>query len=155
MTINVEALISSLGQSYQEISDAGLISYKAKPTGFSGDDNISLDMIKEGVYLSFNRNSRFLNEMTLRIKNSKKKDYVFPNKLPDFLRINMSRQWVHEKFGNPEISSPPKIIMKRQFGWKELYTIENFHIPISMILSYDLSECVELITFLPTSEANQ
>lgn len=52
MTVNVEALIDCLGKTYQEMFDAGLIPYKTKPTGFSDDPDISLDMVKEGVYLS-------------------------------------------------------------------------------------------------------
>ncbi len=34
MAINIEALINSLGKSYQGIFNQGLISYKTKPTGF-------------------------------------------------------------------------------------------------------------------------
>ncbi|ERT14624.1 hypothetical protein O185_02955 [Photorhabdus temperata J3] len=40
MTVNVEALINSLGRTYQEIFDKGLILYKAKPNGFPGDEVI-------------------------------------------------------------------------------------------------------------------
>lgn len=55
MTVNVEALIRSLGNTYQDIVSADLIPYKTKPTGFSGGDFLSLDMVKEGVYLAFKR----------------------------------------------------------------------------------------------------
>lgn len=37
MTVNIDALINSLGKSYQEIFDEGLIPYKTKPTGYPGD----------------------------------------------------------------------------------------------------------------------
>lgn len=73
MSVNVEALIDSLGRTYQEIFDAGLIPYKTKPTGFSGDPDVSLDMVKEGVYLSFNRSDRVLNEITLTFFDDDKK----------------------------------------------------------------------------------
>ncbi|EQC00699.1 hypothetical protein B738_09866 [Photorhabdus temperata subsp. temperata M1021] len=49
MTINVEVLINSLGKTYKEIFDEGLIPYKTKPAGFSGDEVVCLDMVKEGV----------------------------------------------------------------------------------------------------------
>lgn len=78
MSVNVEALIDSLGRTYQEIFDAGLISYKTKPTGFSGDHDISLDMVKEGVYLSFSRSDRVLNEITLTFVDDDKKIGYFP-----------------------------------------------------------------------------
>ncbi|WP_387491092.1 MULTISPECIES: DUF6392 family protein [Photorhabdus] len=48
MTINVEALINSLGKTYQEIFNKGLNHYKIKPSGFSGDEVIFLEMVKEG-----------------------------------------------------------------------------------------------------------
>ncbi|ETS29358.1 hypothetical protein PTE_04582 [Photorhabdus khanii NC19] len=40
MMVNVEVLINSLGKSYQEIFDEGLILYKTKPNGFPGDEVI-------------------------------------------------------------------------------------------------------------------
>lgn len=73
MSVNVEALIDSLGRTYQEIFDAGLIPYKIKPTGFSGDPDISVDMVKEGVYLFFSRSNRVLNEITLTFVDDDKK----------------------------------------------------------------------------------
>ncbi len=36
MTVNVESLINSLGRTYQDIYDEGLIPYKTKPSGFAG-----------------------------------------------------------------------------------------------------------------------
>ncbi|PLR41942.1 DUF6392 family protein, partial [Chimaeribacter arupi] len=51
MTVNVDALINSLGKSYKDLLEAELIPYKTPPTGFSGDPDLSLDMAKEGVYL--------------------------------------------------------------------------------------------------------
>lgn len=152
MTVNVEALIRSLGKTYQEILEAELIPYKTKPAGFSGDPDISLDMAKEGVHLSFKRNGQIFQEITLRIQNDKVKNWEFPNELPTPLKKSMSRDWVHSNLGDPKRSSPPEVIMKRAFGWVELYTIEDFHIPITMQVDYDLMEMVKSITFLPTSE---
>ncbi len=60
MTVNVDALINSLGKSYKDLLEAELIPYKTPPTGFSGDPDLSLDMAKEGVYLSFRRAGRVL-----------------------------------------------------------------------------------------------
>ncbi|CAE14181.1 MULTISPECIES: DUF6392 family protein, partial [Photorhabdus] len=60
MTVNVEALINSLGKSYQEIFNEELIPYKTKPTGNFGTEYISLDMVKEGVYLAFKRKDKIV-----------------------------------------------------------------------------------------------
>lgn len=49
MTVNVNSLINSIGKSYQELLDEGLIPYKTKPTGYSGDPDLTLDMAKEGL----------------------------------------------------------------------------------------------------------
>ncbi|AWK40827.1 hypothetical protein GPY51_16210 [Photorhabdus laumondii subsp. laumondii] len=87
MTINVEALISSLGKSYQEIFDEGLIPYKSKPRGDSGDDYVSLDMQKEGIFLAFNRTSKKLTHVTLTLIDEERPRYVYPNQLP-FHRVN-------------------------------------------------------------------
>lgn len=50
MTVNVESLIRNLGKTYEQLFDAGLIPYKSKPTGFSGSDVVTLDMVKEGSF---------------------------------------------------------------------------------------------------------
>lgn len=50
MTVNVEALIRSLGKNYKELVDSNLIAYKSDPKGASGSPTISLDMAKEGVF---------------------------------------------------------------------------------------------------------
>ncbi|WP_391529016.1 DUF6392 family protein [Photorhabdus akhurstii] len=152
MAINIEVLINSLGKTYQEIYNEGLIPYKTKPKGDLGCDYISLNMIKEGVYLAFKRDNKELLDVTVTLINRDKPSYQFPNELPSPLVPKMSRKWIHEHFGTPEKSHPPKMIMRHQFGWTELYTLFNFRIPTSMQISYDLTEQVESLTFLLTSE---
>ncbi|WP_257980018.1 DUF6392 family protein, partial [Pectobacterium brasiliense] len=65
MTVNVETLFHRIGKTYQEIFDEGLIPYKTKPKGDSGDPVLDLDMVKESVYLAFHRSSRKLFCVTL------------------------------------------------------------------------------------------
>ncbi|MFP9493879.1 MULTISPECIES: DUF6392 family protein [Pectobacterium] len=124
MSVNVDALIDSLGRTYQEIFYTGLIPYKTKPTGFSGRSSISLDMAKEGIYLSFNRNDRILNEITL-IMSNKKIGYYFPNKLPNPLKNTMLRSWVQEQFGEPFKSLPPRKRLKKDIGYTDLYYLKT------------------------------
>lgn len=152
MTVNIEALMRSLGKSYKDIYDAGLLPYKTPPSASSGDPDLSLDMAKEGVYLSFKRDGRIFQEMTLRIQYDKIKNWIFPNELPTPLQKSMSRQWVHENFGEPENSIPPRVIMKQEIGRIERFTVEDFHIPITMQIRYDMADMVVAVTFLPTSE---
>ncbi|CNI60342.1 DUF6392 family protein [Yersinia pekkanenii] len=152
MTVNVEALIHSLGKSYKDLLDAELVPYKTPPTGFSGDSEISLDMAKEGVYLSFKRDGRILQTVILRIQHDKVSNWVFPNELPSPLQKNMSRQWVHEHIGVPLRSVPPKVIMKRAFGWSDLYEAKGAAVPTSMQISYDVMDNVRSVAFIPTSE---
>jgi len=151
MTVNIEALIRSLRNSYQEIFDSGLIPYKTKPTGASGDPVICLDMAKEGVFLAFDRNGQKLKEVTIYIQRDIK-GWSFPNILPSPLQKSMSRQWMHDVYGKPERSIEPRVVMRRTFGWVELFTVEGFHIPVSMQVNYDLMEMVMEVAFLPTSE---
>ncbi|MEK9498474.1 DUF6392 family protein [Photorhabdus sp. P32] len=152
MATNIEALINSLGKTYQEIFDEGLIPYKTKPTGYPGDPEISLHMIKEGVHLAFRRDNKVLFAIGLILIDEKKDSYQFPNELPSPLIPIMFRQWIHEHFGEPEKSLPPRKRLTKEIGWTELYTLLDFRIPTSMQVDYDLLERVRLVTFLPTSE---
>ncbi|WP_391527936.1 DUF6392 family protein [Photorhabdus akhurstii] len=152
MTINVEALINSLGKTYQEIFDKGLISYKTKPTGYPGDPDITLSMAKEGMHLAFKRDGKILFAVELFLLDQKKPSYQFPNELPSPLEPLMTRKWVHEQFGEPEKALPPRKFLKKDVGWTELYTLLDFRIPTSMQVDYDLLEQVKSIAFLSTSE---
>ncbi|OXU38424.1 DUF6392 family protein [Enterobacter cloacae] len=152
MTVNVEALIHSFGKSYQNLVDAELIPYKTPPTGFSGDPDLSLNMALEGIYLSFRREGRILQEITAILLRPEIKGWHFPNKLPFGLKSEMSRQWIHEHFGEPLRSSPPKTIMRRALGWVDLFDAATGDIPVSMQIDYDVKDNALSVTFMPTSE---
>lgn len=152
MTVNVDALIHSLGKSYKEMLNAELIPYKIPPTGFPGDPDISLDMAKEGVYLSFRREGRILKEITLKIHNDKVKNWKFPNILPLGLQNDMSREWIHSTYGSPLRSVEPKIVMRRAVGPADLYLVEGECPELYMQIRYDMSNNVQKVTFFPLSE---
>lgn len=82
MTINIYSLMNKLGKSYKTMLDANLIPYKTPPTGFSGDPDLSLNMAQEGVYLSFKRNGRILQQVTVNVLRPEIDNWQFPNKLP-------------------------------------------------------------------------
>ncbi len=108
-------------------------------------------MVKEGVFLSFLRENKILTEITLTLIDHKRPNFIFPNKLPSPLIPLMFRQWIHEHFGDPEKSLPPRKRLTKEIGWTELYTLLDFRLPTSMQVDYDLLEQVRLVTFLPTS----
>lgn len=151
MTVNIEALMRSLGKPYQAIRDAGIITYKTPPQGTQCDLFLTLDMKKEGIFLSFDNDPlRALGEISLELR-SGWKDGAYPNELPTPLKQEMSRQWVHENFGEPDKSEPPKVVLNTKIGWIERFTVEDFHIPLTMCIYYDMNEMAEAVTFLPTS----
>ncbi|PLR42391.1 pyocin immunity protein [Chimaeribacter arupi] len=152
MTVNVDAMINSLGKSYIELVDSGLIVYKSPPKGASGSPVLSLDMAREGIFLSFWRDGRILKAVTLTIQDDETTDWMFPNELPAPLEKKMTRSWVHEHFGEPLRSTPPKVIMKRAFGWTDLYEADGRPIPTNMQINYDVMDNVRSVTFMPTSE---
>ncbi|ELN2579211.1 pyocin immunity protein [Enterobacter kobei] len=152
MTVNVEMLINSIGKTYQELCDEELIPYKTKPTGYSGDPDLTLEMAKEGLHLTFKRDGRNLWSVILRIQHDKVANWLFPNDLPSPLQKSMSRQWVHENIGEPLRSIPPKVIMKRSFGWTDLYEAKGRAVPTSMQISYDVAGNVRSVAFIATSE---
>ena len=152
MPVNVDAMINSLGKSYIELVDSGLVVYKSPPKGASGSPVLSLDMAREGIFLSFWRDGRILKAVTLTIQDDETTDWMFPNELPAPLEKKMTRSWVHEHFGEPLRSTPPKVIMKRAFGWTDLYEADGRPIPTNMQINYDVMDNVRSVTFMPTSE---
>lgn len=152
MTVNIESLINSLGKPYQEIFDAGLIPYKTKPTGYPGDPDLTLSMMNEGLYLAFKREGQILYSIELFLKNDKRPNYYFPNDLPPPLKPEMSRQWVHMQFGDPDKFLPPRKRLRKNIGYTELFTMVDFHMPISMQIDYDLMDMVKEVAFIPTAE---
>ncbi|WP_223862458.1 DUF6392 family protein, partial [Enterobacter hormaechei] len=77
--------------------------------------------------------------MTLTLLDEDKPSVRFPNELPSPLQREMSLSWMHEQFDAPDKSIPPKVIGGLQFGMKERYTLEGFHIPLSMQATYTAS----------------
>jgi len=68
MTVNVETLIRKVGQTYENILEAGILPYRKKPTGAPGSPNLNLEMAREGIFLSFKRTGKILKSITLRLQ---------------------------------------------------------------------------------------
>ncbi|MDF2414505.1 DUF6392 family protein [Aeromonas sp. 1HA1] len=150
MTVDVKALINSLGMTYEAMMEAELIPYKTKPKGDSGDPEITLNMAKEGIFLSFDRSSRKLIEVDLELFKEGDNKYRFPNEIPAPLWESMSKADVRATFGEPANSHPPYRIVNRNKGGTDHYILDKGSKQVSMLLSYDLTQRVLIVGFKPT-----
>ena len=150
MTVNVKALINNVERTYEAIFEAGYIPYKTKPKGDPGSPYLYLDMTKEGVTLTFDRDSKKLIEVNLSLLQEKKESYVFPNELPSPLWASMYRPEVRERFGEPANSHPPFELVRRRFGGVDHYIMRLGDVRVSMLLHYNLAQVVKSAAFKPT-----
>ncbi|HIF9461756.1 TPA: DUF6392 family protein, partial [Photobacterium damselae] len=81
--IDISQIIRMIGKTPSEIIAAGLLAENKKPKPrFSGDDELVLDMIREGVFLAFDRATKQLIRINLTLLDIDKPKYKFPNELP-------------------------------------------------------------------------
>ena len=124
MSVNIEALVQRLGDTYDELYNDGLIPYKTKPQGNSGDDVVTLDMKKEYVFLSFDNPSKRLREITITvIPDDMRNQWKFPNELPFGLEQVMTECWLQERFGVPLVSEPEQTVMGINFGKIDVFSM--------------------------------
>lgn len=70
-----------------------MIPYKTKPHGPIDEDEADLDMRREGMLLVFvNDSEKKLKEVTLRLEDEGKTDWLFPNPMPFGLKPVMTQQ---------------------------------------------------------------
>jgi len=156
MKVNIEKLIKQIGKAYQDIYDQDLIPYKTKPTGTVSDDIARLDMRREGIFLSFiNNQEKNLKEVTLRLEDENKTDWLFPNLLPFGLEAVMTQKWVRERFGHPMIYTEAQIIMTIYVGVEKTYTLPVPDQNIAVTFSYNKYFFVSRITFIPLERAKE
>ncbi|WP_336221596.1 DUF6392 family protein [Citrobacter amalonaticus] len=156
MSINIETLVKQLGKPYQEIYDMGLMPYKTKPYGSVSDSVASLDMKREGVSLSFiNNQEKKLKEVTLKLEDDGKADWIFPNQMPFGLEPVMAQQWVRARFGLPMIYADAETIMTIYIGVKEVYALPAPYQHIAAAFTYNKDLFVEHITFYPLERAKE
>ncbi|MDS0790191.1 DUF6392 family protein [Proteus vulgaris] len=127
MSVNIEALVQRLGDTYDELYNDGLIPYKTKPQGNSGDITLKLQMSKEYVFLAFKNPLKKLSEITLTlIPDNMKNGWVFPNKIPFGLEQVMTDQWLYQHIGNPIKRTPERYVLKSFFlGKTEVFTLKG------------------------------
>ena len=156
MKIDVETLIKHLGKPYQEIFEKGLIPYKTKPHGPIDEDEADLDMRREGMLLVFvNDSEKKLKEVTLRLEDEGKTDWLFPNPMPFGLKPVMTQQWARENLGLPMVNVEAQIVMTIYMGVKELYALPMPNQHIAAALTYDKDFFVKKITFYSLERAKE
>ncbi|HBT5596471.1 TPA: hypothetical protein MCA30_005645 [Klebsiella pneumoniae] len=156
MKIDVETLIKHLGKPYQEIFEKGLIPYKTKPHGPIDEDEADLDMRREGMLLVFvNDSEKKLKEVTLRLEDEGKTDWLFPNPMPFGLKPVMTQQWARENLGLPMVYVEAKIVMTIYMGVKEIYALPMPNQHIAAALTYDKDFFVKKITFYSLERAKE
>nr|WP_230088552.1 DUF6392 family protein [Providencia sp. wls1943] len=83
MSVNIETLVQRLRDTYDELCHDGLIPYKTKPQGNSGDDVLTLRMSKEYTFLAFDNPSKKLSQITMTlIPDNKRNGWIFRTKFP-------------------------------------------------------------------------
>ncbi|WP_347254230.1 DUF6392 family protein [Leminorella grimontii] len=156
MNIDVEMLVKQLGLRYQGIIEKGLIPYKTKPSGTVSDDICRLDMKREGIFLSFvNNQDKTLKEVTLRLEDENKTDWLFPNVLPFGLEPVMTQQWVRDRFGHPMTYVNARVIMTIYVGVEETYVLPAPNHNIAAAFTYNKDFFVNNITFIPLERAKE
>ncbi|PJG58219.1 DUF6392 family protein [Aeromonas cavernicola] len=152
--VNVALLINHLGVTYDALLEAKLIPYKSKPRGDSGSQVVNLDMAREGLLLTFDRDSHKLVEITIRLIDEKNERYVFPNEIPSPLWEGMNQSRIREKLGEPVHFHPPHKIVNRFFGGVDYYELSKGSPSIAMLIRYDTQLKAISVTFKPASLVN-
>ncbi|ENG4186632.1 hypothetical protein ABT230_003443 [Providencia rettgeri] len=142
MSVNIEALVQRLGDTYDELYNYGLIPYKTKPQGNSGDDDLSLRMTKEYVFLSFDNPSKKLSQITMTlIPDNVRNQWIFPNKIPFGLQQTMTDRWLYEHIGNPIRQAPENVILGIPIGKTEVFKLN--------VMTYLGMDIVMIVSFHP------
>ena len=124
MSVNIEALVQRLGDTYDELYLDELIPYKTKPQGNSGDDVLTLRMSKEYTFLAFENPSQKLSQITMTLlPDNVRNQWVFPNKIPFGLEQVMPDVWFYEHIGNPIRQAPEDIILGIPIGKTEVFKL--------------------------------
>ncbi|WP_413496092.1 DUF6392 family protein [Morganella psychrotolerans] len=126
MSVNIQALVQRLGDTYDELYNDGLIPYKTKPQGNSGNDVVTLDMKKEYVFLAFDNPSKKLREITITvIPDDMRNGWRFPNDIPFGLEQVMTKWSLREHLGSPIRTANEKIVMGIPLGKMEVFKFKN------------------------------
>ncbi|HIF9376149.1 TPA: DUF6392 family protein, partial [Photobacterium damselae] len=124
--IDISQIIRMIGKTPSEIIAAGLLAENKKPKPrFSGDDELVLDMIREGVFLAFDRATKQLIRINLTLLDIDKPKYKFPNELPKPLLSIMTKEYIYQELGSPYETKKPVEFMGKIWGGVEHYRLDR------------------------------
>ena len=156
MKMNVEEIIKKIGRPYQEIFEQGLIPYKKSPRSPIGEDEATLDLKREGVFLVFiNDDKKILTDVELTLEDSAKTDWLFPSSMPFNLELVMTQQWVRERFGLPMIYNDAEKMMSVYLGVKEVYILPVPNQYVAAMFTYNKDLFVKSVCFYSLEKANK
>lgn len=151
MTVDINRMIEMIGKTPEAMVDSGILQSTQKPKPkFSGDDRLTLHMIREGVRLVFNRESKELRHIELTLIDDNKPNYKLPNKLPSPFKENMDKDFIRSKLHEPVISRPPVTFMGISTGGVEQYYYEGTNEKVSILVHYTVDNKVKGIKFINT-----
>ncbi|HIF9432880.1 TPA: DUF6392 family protein, partial [Photobacterium damselae] len=155
--IDISQMIKMIGKTPSEIIAAGLLAENKKPKPrFSGDDELVLNMIREGVYLAFDRSTKKLITIELTLLDSDKPKYHFPNELPSPFKAHMTRNYIEQTIGQPFEYKPPIVFMGDVIGCVAHYRLDReFFGELSLLVYYTEEQMdVRALTFLYTKDVS-
>ncbi|MBJ9145291.1 hypothetical protein I5476_14665 [Citrobacter braakii] len=94
-------------------------------------------------------------EISLRLEDEGKTDWLFPNPMPFGLEPVMTQQWVRARFELPMIYVDVKVVMTLYRGVKEFYPLLSPDQDIVASFSYNKELFVESVTFYPLVRAKE
>ena len=155
MAIDVNRMIEMIGETPEAMIKSGVLKSTQKPKPkFSGDDRLTLHVIREGVRLVFYRESEELRHIELTLIDDDKPNYKFPNKLPLPFIENMDKDFIRSMLQDPVISKPPVTFMGISTGGVEQYYHEGTDEKISILVHYSVDNKVKGLQFMKTEEVN-
>lgn len=108
--------------------------------------------MKECFLVFVNDSEKKLKEVTLRLEDEGKTDWLFPNPMPFGLKPVMTQQWARENLGLPMVHVEAKIVMTIYMGVKEIYALPMPNQHIAAALTYDKDFFVKKSLFILWSE---
>ncbi|HIF9371236.1 TPA: DUF6392 family protein [Photobacterium damselae] len=155
--IDISQIIRMIGKTPSEIIAASLLAENKKPKPrFSGDDELVLDMIREGVFLAFDRATKQLIRINLTLLDIDKPKYKFPNELPKPLLSIMTKEYIYQELGSPYETKKPVEFMGKIWGGVEHYRLDrNTFGELSLLLYYaEDQNHIRSITILKTHDVS-
>ncbi|WP_445495878.1 DUF6392 family protein [Photorhabdus sp. SF281] len=129
---------------YEYLVKNGQLSRDIEPSSLSDDDYVSYHLVDEGIYLAFRQEDMAFFHMALFIIDDDNTLHSFECSSGDIIfKPGMSRKDMHEEYGQPKKSIPPKIIMNEYYGWMDCYDISQ----TEMKFRYDSSEKLKTVSF--------